>query len=149
MLKMFAQEKATFNGKRTLLIICLVLLGTFAITSMLPTDVSDYGIWSIYPAIFLVIYIFATKRILEALVLASLVGFVMVSRPSTMGGEGNWIVNTFSNFSEGLTNVMMDEDIAWLKIGRHTSELQSHLNLVCRLLLDHRNGICQNRVFLR
>lgn len=114
MFKIFEREKATFNGKRTLLIICLVLVATFLIIGMLPADVSQYGIWSVYPAIFLVVYIFATKRILEALVLASLVGFVMVSRPVTMGGEGNWIVNTFANFSEGLLNVMMDEDIAWL-----------------------------------
>src|SRR5882762_1846842 len=31
----------------------------------------------------------------------------------------------------------------WLReIGEHTSELQSHLNLVCRLLLEKKNNTC-------
>ena len=39
----------------------------------------------------------------------------MVSRPAVQSGE-SWIANTFSNFSDGLLNVMMSEDIAWLII---------------------------------
>lgn len=52
---------------------------------------------------------------MEALILASLIGFIMVSRPAVQSGE-SWIANTFSNFSDGLLNVMMSEDIAWLII---------------------------------
>ena len=115
MLKIFSQEKADFNGKRTLLAIGAVMLATVFLTRMLPSDNAEPGIFSLVPAIFLIIYIFATQRILEALILASLIGFIMVSRPAVQSGE-SWIANTFSNFSDGLLNVMMSEDIAWLII---------------------------------
>ncbi len=39
----------------------------------------------------------------------------MISRPG-VGEEGSWLINTVSNFSEGLLGVMMSEDIAWLII---------------------------------
>ena len=91
------------------------MLATVFLTSMLPSDNAEPGIFSLVPAIFLIIYIFATQRILEALILASLIGFIMVSRPVVQSGE-SWIANTFSNFSDGLLNVMMSEDIAWLII---------------------------------
>lgn len=116
MFKILAREKATFNGRRTLFVILVVLLLTVIFTGMLPADASKYGAFSLVPAIFLIIYIFATKRILEALILSSLIGFVMVSRPETMGNDNSWLSNAFSNFSEGLISVMMDEDIAWLII---------------------------------
>lgn len=116
MLKILAKEKVAFNGRRTLLIIVAVLLITVIFTGMLPEDISQYGFFSVVPAIFLIVYIFTTQRILEALILASLIGFVMVSRPQTMGGEGSWLFNTFANFSDGILSVMMDEDIAWLII---------------------------------
>lgn len=115
MFKIFARERAGFNGKRTLLTIAVVIAATIFFTNMLPNGVSDFGVFSLAPAIFLIIYIFATQRILEALVLASLIGFIMVSRPASSDG-GSWFNNTFANFSEGLLNVMMDEDIAWLII---------------------------------
>ena len=113
---MLAKEKAAFNSRRTLLIIIFVLLLTVVFTSLLPSDVSQYGAFSLVPAIFLIIYIFATKRILEALILSSLIGFIMVSRPETIGSGESWLSNTFSNLSTGILNVMMDEDIAWLII---------------------------------
>lgn len=103
------------NGKRILFTIIILLGATMVLTSFLPHDVSKYGMFSLFPAIFLVIYIFATKRIIEALVLSSIVGFVMVSRPSTMG-TGSWLINIFNNFSSGILSVMMSEDIAWLII---------------------------------
>jgi len=115
LLKIFTKQKTDFNGKRTLLVIALVIAATVFFTSMLPADPSSFGAFSLVPAAFLVIYIFATQRILEALVLASLVGYIMVSRPSS-GAGGSWLINTFSNFSEGILSVMMDEDIAWLII---------------------------------
>jgi len=83
---------------------------------MLPSNVSQYGAFSLVPAIFLIIYIFATRRILEALILSSLIGFIMVSRPETIGNGSSWLSNIFSNFSEGLIGVMMNENIAWLII---------------------------------
>ena len=115
MLKIFSQKNKAFNGKHTLLVIAIVLAVTVLFTTFLPADPSNYGIFSIVPAIFLVVYIFATQRILEALVLASLVGYVMVSRPAA-GEGGSWLINVFTNFSEGILGVMMSEDIAWLII---------------------------------
>lgn len=113
MFKILTKEKTKFNGKRTLFIIAVVIAVTVLITCMMPAGTDSFGIFSIFPAIFLVVYIFATQRILEALVLASLIGYIMVSRPT---GDGSWIINTFSNFSEGILSVMMSEDIAWLII---------------------------------
>lgn len=113
MIKYFASEKTAQSGKKTLITVVLVVIATMFITMTLPAEVENYGIASVLPAVFLIAYIFATQRIIEALVLASLVGFIMVSRPETMGGT-NWYANIFSNFSDGLLNVMMSEDIAWL-----------------------------------
>lgn len=115
MFKIFSREKASFSGKRTLFIIALVLAGTVALTAILPAETSDFGVFSLAPAIFLIIYIFATQRILEALILASVIGFIMVSKPAGPD-DGSWISNTFANFSEGILSVMMSEDIAWLII---------------------------------
>lgn len=115
MFRHFANEKASFDGRRTLVIIAVVIIVTMILTSMMPTDADKLGVLSLLPAVFLIVYIFATKRILEALVLASLIGIIMVSRPETVGG-GNWALNAFDSFSSGLLGVMMDEDIAWLII---------------------------------
>ena len=59
---MLAREKAAFSSRRTLLVIIVVLLLTVIFTGMLPQDVSQYGAFSLVPAIFLIIYIFATKK---------------------------------------------------------------------------------------
>ena len=98
---MLAKEKASFNGKRTLFTIIIVLIAAMVLTYLMPEDASEFGAFSLIPAVFLIIYIFATQRILEALVLSSLIGFIMVSRPATMGG-GHWLTNILSNFSDGL-----------------------------------------------
>lgn len=87
----------------------------FGLTMILPEEVDDYGPASLIPAVFLIVYIFATQRIIEALTLASLIGFIMVSRPGA-GEDGSWFGNIFTNFSEGILGVMMSEDIAWLII---------------------------------
>ena len=116
MKKRYGVIKDKYIGRRTILIIVAVLIATIAITGFLPTDPNNFGIFSVLPAAFLIVYIFATQRILEALVLASVIGFIMVSRPETMGNDNSWLYNTFMNFSEGILNVMMSEDIAWLII---------------------------------
>jgi Na+/H+ antiporter NhaC len=99
----------------TLLIVIVVMAAAFGLTLLLPADVNDYGAASLIPAVFLIVYIFATQRIIEALTLASLIGFIMVSRPGS-GDEGTWLGNIFTNFSDGILGVMMSEDIAWLII---------------------------------
>ena len=112
----YTSEGYAFNGKRTLFVIFAVILAAVLLTCMLPADPAEYGIFSVVPAVFLIVYIFVTQRILEALILASLMGFIMVSRPETMGNEASWLANSFANFSDGILSVMMDEDIAWLII---------------------------------
>lgn len=115
MLKIFTHKKVEFNGKKTLFTIAGVIIAAVLLTMLLPENVTEFGVFSLIPAIFLIIYIFATQRILEALILASLIGFIMVSRPLP-GSSGNWITDTFLNFSDGLLSVLMSEDIAWLII---------------------------------
>ena len=100
---------------RTAIVIAVLLAATALITWFLPADTAEYHVFSLVPAVFLIVYIFATKRVIEGLVLASLVGVIMVSRPVTVG-EGSWAMNAFSMFSGFLLDTMMDEDIAWLII---------------------------------
>lgn len=111
----FKDTRGNFNSKRTLAGIVIILAVTFLVTYFLPPEVENYGVFSIAPAVFLIAYIFVTQRIVESLVLASLIGVIMVSRPVTVG-EGSWIGNTFTDFSDSLLNTMMSEDIAWLII---------------------------------
>ncbi len=85
--------------------IALVVLATTLLTRVLPDNPDQLGVIKLVPALFLIVYIFWTKRILEALVLASVMGFVFVHK-------GAW----FGAFNESLLNVMMSEDIAWLFI---------------------------------
>ena len=110
-----SREKSASSSKMTLLIVIVVMAAAFGLTLLLPADVNDYGAASLIPAVFLIVYIFATQRIIEALTLASLIGFIMVSRPGS-GDEGTWLGNIFTNFSDGILGVMMSEDIAWLII---------------------------------
>ncbi len=99
------QEIQSFNGRKSLLAALASIAGAWIIALALPANMTDYGPISLIPAVFLIIYIFVTKRILEALTLASLVGFIIVSK-----GE------MLDSFSGSLLDVMMNEDIAWLII---------------------------------
>ena len=69
----------------------------------------DYGEWfgilSALPAAFLLFYVFYSKRILEALMLGGLLGFLMAHK-------GDF----FSPVSDSFLEIMMNEDIAWLFI---------------------------------
>lgn len=101
------KEAQSFKPLRSLLAVVAVILVTYIISKLfIPDDPAQLGAWSLIPALFLVVYIFVTKRILESLILASVMGFIMVS-------EGGNLIGTFS---DSLLNVMMAEDIAWLII---------------------------------
>ena len=87
-----------------------VVAFTWIITLFIPhngiTDGSiNIGLFSVIPAIFLILYIFITKRILEALILASLMCFVFSDR-----------THFLTAFNTGLTSVMKDENTCWLII---------------------------------
>ncbi|MDD3168563.1 MAG: hypothetical protein PHC91_03740, partial [Eubacteriales bacterium] len=105
MLKQLQSEVQTFNGRRSLIIVLIIIAAAFLLTTLLPDDPADFGPAALIPAFFLILYIFATKRILEALTLSSIIGFIMVIQGDTLGA-----------FSGSLLEVMMSEDIAWLII---------------------------------
>ena len=103
------------KGMRTVISIAIILAAAVVLTLFLPEDPALFGPISLIPAFFLIAYIFATKRVVEGLVLASLIGVIMVTRPVTTG-EGMWLTNIVNTFSEMCTDTMMDEDIVWLII---------------------------------
>jgi len=105
MVNQLQEEIRTFSGRRSLLAVIVIVGVTWLLTTFLPDDPANFGAASLIPAFFLIIYIFITKRILEALTLASIMGFIMVSQGDTLG-----------SFSGSLLEVMMSEDIAWLFI---------------------------------
>lgn len=105
MVKQLQEEIRTFSGRRSLLAVIVIVGITWLLTTFLPDDPANFGAASLIPAFFLIIYIFITKRILEALTLASIMGFIMVSQGDALG-----------SFSGSLLEVMMSEDIAWLFI---------------------------------
>lgn len=90
-------------------ITCVAAL-TFLLSYILPKQVLadgnvDIGLFALLPAVFLIIYIFITKRILEALILATLMCLILA--------DGT---DCISAFNEGLSVVMQDEDTVWLII---------------------------------
>jgi Na+/H+ antiporter NhaC len=100
-----AEEVRTFNARRSLLAVLLIVAASYALTWLMPDGEDGFGAFSLIPAVFLIVYIFITKRILEALALASLMGFIMVSPDDVLG-----------SFSGSLLEVVMSEDMAWLFI---------------------------------
>ncbi|MGI6721893.1 MAG: Na+/H+ antiporter NhaC family protein [Anaerovoracaceae bacterium] len=107
MAKKLKAEAIGFNPRQSMIIVVIVIAASYLLTFALPDDPKDFGAWSVIPAIFLIVYIFITKRIIESLVLASIMGFIMI------GGVRDNILQTFS---DSLLKVMMSEDIAWLII---------------------------------
>lgn len=105
MLKILQFEAQTFSGRRSLIAVAIIIAIALFLTLFLPDDPADFGAAALIPAFFLIVYIFATKRILEALTLASVLGFIMVAQGDLLG-----------TFSGSLLDVMMNEDIAWLII---------------------------------
>jgi len=83
------------------IVILLFLVAIF----LIPKELDSYQAMSLIPAAFLLIFIFYTKRILEALTLGALLGYVM-----------KFGVGSFEPFSAELLNIMMDESIGWLII---------------------------------
>ena len=95
---------------RFFLVVILIIGCTWIIALFLPdaeliNGSVNIGLFSLIPAFFLILYIFITKRILEALILASLMCFVF--------SDG---VNFFSEFTCGLSLVLQKEDTVWLII---------------------------------
>ncbi|MBE6037284.1 MAG: sodium:proton antiporter [Clostridiales bacterium] len=93
-----------FEARRACIAAIIVVVASFLLSLVIPEPVDGtLGIFSVIPALFLVVYIFVTKRILEALFLASLMGYILVSR-----------FDALFTLSDGVLGVLMSEDIAWL-----------------------------------
>ena len=89
--------------RRALLVGSIVIVVISVFGHYLPKDPQAFGLLTLVPSLFLIVYIFWTKRILEALILASMMGFLMVHR----GGF-------FEAFNDAVLKVLMSEDMAWL-----------------------------------
>ena len=105
-------EVKTFNPLRSLIIVVLVIAAAYLVAlTLVPAENLEaeggtLGLWSCVPGVFLVVYIFATKRVLEGLILGSVVGLIFAA-PSA---------NVIGALSTTATEVMMDEDTGWLII---------------------------------
>jgi len=106
--KLLEAEVKSFNPRRSLLAVLITVGATYLLTLIIPDDPANFGPITLIPALFMLFYIFITQRILEALTLVSVMGFIMADKSM----EGS----VLSNFSDSLLEVMMSEDIAWLFI---------------------------------
>jgi len=85
-----------------LLLACAYALRHF----VLPAE-GPVGAWCVLPAVITVCWTFATKRVIEALTVGTVVGFVLCSPLNA---------NVVTTYSESLLAAMMSKDIAWLII---------------------------------
>lgn len=92
------------TNKRILIGFGLIVIIVLALVFLAPeAQEGDFGVISVIPAVFLLVYIFWTKRILESLILATVLGLLIVHK----GGF-------FSAFMDSLLGVGMEEDTVWL-----------------------------------
>ena len=89
--------------RKYILFYTVMILAFIVVGWLVPNDVKDFGVISALPAAFLIIYIFATKRIIEALALVILLITIM-------GFKSNF----FGTFNEIILDTLMSEDISWL-----------------------------------
>nr|WP_320016032.1 Na+/H+ antiporter NhaC family protein [uncultured Desulfobacter sp.] len=93
------------NLRRITMEYIVIAIGFLAITGLSPDDVESFGVLSAIPSVFLLAFIFYTKRVLEGLTLASLLGFLMAGK-----------LNFFSEINTTLTTVLTDGNTQWLFI---------------------------------
>jgi len=99
-------EVKNYNGRKALIQSAVVILITWVLTLTVIPDSPAGTAWCLVPALFLVFYVFYTKRILESLTLAVIMALIML--------EGT--INVIGGFSTTLGEVMVDPDMAWLII---------------------------------
>lgn len=93
------------NSRKYLMVYVAIAILFILVMFIKPKTTGDYGVFTLLPAVFLLIYIFYTRRILESLALGALLGYIM-----------HYQLNFFPPMSEALLGIMMNEDIAWLFI---------------------------------
>lgn len=89
--------------RKHILFYTIMIIAFILVALLVPEDVNDFGPISALPAAFLIIYIFATKRIIEALALATILTTIM-------GFKGDF----FGVFNEIIIVTLMSEDMSWL-----------------------------------
>ncbi len=94
------------KAKKNLFFYAALIIAFIIVGILVPDDPADFGIISALPAAFLIIFIFKTKRIIEALALATLLTTIM----GYGGGDA------FGVFNEIVLDTLMSEDMAWLII---------------------------------
>lgn len=105
--EIIAKEISTFNARRSLISAAVIILAAFIFNYFLPEDPAQFGALCTIPALLMIVYIFVTKRIIEALTIGAVVGFIMCGKPGD---------NVLWTFSDSVLSTMMSEDIAWLII---------------------------------
>ena len=91
--------------RRTVIEYVVLAIAFVVVSALAPADIAQFGAMSAIPSIFLLAFIFYTKRILEGLTLASLLAFFMAYK---------W--EFFGHVNETLTGVLTDGDTQWLFI---------------------------------
>lgn len=100
-------EEFNISGKINKVIMEYAVISLFFLIAIFfsPDDKASFGPMSGIPSIFLLVFIFYSKRILEGLTLASLLGFFMAYK-----------LDFFTPLNEKLTGVLTDSDTQWLFI---------------------------------
>ena len=60
------KEIATFNARRSLIVAGAIILAAFLLRFVLPDDPAQLGVLCTIPALLMIVYIFVSKRIIEA-----------------------------------------------------------------------------------
>lgn len=100
-----SEEITKTSLKRTMIEYTILSAIFILVAFMVPNDTAEFGFLTAIPSIFLLAFIFYTKRILEGLTLASLMGFIMAYK-----------LEFFSHANDTLINVLTDGDTQWLFI---------------------------------
>lgn len=99
-------EPITKRSKYRNIIQYVVLAAIFAVTTIsTPYLIEDFPIISAIPALFILIYIFLTKRVFESLTLGIILGFLMAY-------QGQF----FTELNNSLIDNLISEETAWLFI---------------------------------
>ncbi|MCQ2553475.1 MAG: sodium:proton antiporter, partial [Clostridia bacterium] len=80
-----------------------VIIFSYLLAMVTPSAEEGLGIFSIIPSVFLIVSIFATKRILESLTLSIVMGIILV--------DGSDLLGTFTDL---MLDTLAGEDIPWI-----------------------------------
>ena len=95
------------NRLKSLVAVAILLAAAFCLRSFVLPEKGSVGVWCVLPALLTVAWTFITKRVLEALTLGTVVGFILASPTHA---------NVIETYSKSLLESMMSKDIAWLII---------------------------------